>query len=97
MTGQPRSLNAILTDRLQATQEIAAANTGQLRLSQKASGMMVLDMKDERDGVDDASRDDERAQTHAALERNMEHIHRLEARLSALDDELEASARKERE
>jgi hypothetical protein len=95
MTGQSRNLRDILMDRLTITQDIAAANVEQLRLNQKASGMMVLDMKDELDGVFDDERDVERIQNHAALERSMEKIIALEERLSALDAELEAVMKEE--
>lgn len=95
MTGQSRDLRDILMDRLAITQDIAAANVEQLRLNQKASGMMVLDMKDELDGVFDDERDAERIQNHAALERSMEKIIALEERLSELDAELEAVMKEE--
>jgi len=95
MTGQSRSLDAILRDRLKVIQDIAAANTEQLRLNQKASGMLVLDMKDTRDGVEEHAHEAERSRTEAALDRNMDEIRRLEERLSALDQELEATVANE--
>lgn len=95
MTGQSRGIEDILLDRLKATQDIARANTEQLRLNQIASGLMVLDMKDDRDGVGDSLHADEQTRTNAALEENMAKIHQLEARLSALDDELDAAVKKE--
>lgn len=95
MTDQPRSIKDVLMDRLKATQDIAAANTEQLRLNQMASGLMVLDMKDERDGVVRDSQTRERSENNAALARNMEKINRLEQRLSSLDDELEDLMKKE--
>ncbi|MAC81600.1 MAG: hypothetical protein CML66_26465 [Rhodobacteraceae bacterium] len=95
MTGQSRRIDAILSERLRATQDIARANTEQLRLNQKARGMMVLDMKDARDGVQDSERDAETARNNAALDRNLDHIRQLEDRLLALDEELAAAVRKE--
>lgn len=95
MTGQSRSIEDILMDRLRATQDIADANTEQLRLNQIASGLMVLDLKDDRDGVGVSLHADEQARTHTALEKNMERINQLEQRLSALDDELDAAVKKE--
>lgn len=95
MTGQSRRIDAILSERLRATQDIARANTEQLRLNQKARGMMVLDMKDARDGVQDRERDAETARNNAALDRNLDHIRQLEDRLLALDEELAAAVRKE--
>lgn len=95
MTDQPRSIKDVLMDRLKATQDIAAANTEQLRLNQMASGLMVLEMKDERDGVVRDSQTRERSENDAALARNMKKINRLEQRLSSLDDELEDLMKKE--
>ncbi|WP_300581133.1 hypothetical protein [Marivita sp.] len=95
MTGQSRSMNEILKDRLRATQDIAEANMEQLRLNQKASGMMVLDMKDERDGIADSAHETAQARNDAALEANVDRIGRLEARLSALDEELEAAIKEQ--
>ncbi|QEW21001.1 hypothetical protein LA6_003202 [Marinibacterium anthonyi] len=95
MTGQSRRIDAILSERLRATQDIARANTEQLRLNQKARGMMVLDMKDARDGVQDRERDAETARNNAALDRNLDHIRQLEDRLLALDEDLAAAVRKE--
>ncbi|AVW89826.1 hypothetical protein [Celeribacter baekdonensis] len=95
MTGQSRSLQDILMDRLKVTQDIAAANVEHMRLNQKASGMMVLDMKDEEDGVVDEGREVERRQNEAALERSADIITALEGRLSALDAEIDTVMKKE--
>lgn len=95
MTGQSRGLQEILADRLGVTQEIAAANVEHLRLSQIAGGMMVMDMKAERDGTDDATSDARRAENFAALERCMDRINDMEARLSSLDAELDAATKRE--
>ena len=96
MTGQSRSLGAILHDRLEITQEIAAANVEHLRLSQIASGMMVIDMKDEEHGTPvPAARQSERQENDAALERCMDEINRLEAKLARLDEELDAATKEE--
>lgn len=94
MTGQPRKIDTILMDRVQIIQSIAEANSRMLRLNQKASGLMVLDMKDARDGVEDHAHDAAQAQTDAALAETLETINTLEARLSSLDEEL-ADAMKE--
>lgn len=96
MSGQSRSIEEILKDRLQVTLQIAEANTMQLRLNQKASGMMVLDLKDERDGVADSSHEDEQARNDAALDDNLKKITDLEKKLSSLDEELETVITKER-
>lgn len=96
MSGQSRSIEEILKDRLQVTLQIAEANTMQLRLNQKASGMMVLDLKDERDGVADSSHEDEQARNDAALDDNLNKITDLEKKLSSLDEELETVITKER-
>ncbi len=95
MTGQSRSIQDILIDRLKVTQDIAAANVEHMRLNQKASGMMVLDMKDEEDGVVDEPREAERRENEAALERSADIITALEGRLSALDAEIDAVMKKE--
>lgn len=95
MTDQPREIRDIMKDRIDIIQAIAAANTQHLRLNQEASGFMVLDMKDERDGVEDAAhdtaRDAARQRNDAALEDNLQTINRLDATLSALDEELETA------
>lgn len=95
MTGQSRGLDDILKDRITTIQAIAQANTEQLRLNQKASGLMVLDMKDARDGVEDHAHEDAQMQTDASLAANSETITRLEAKLSALDEELEAAMKEQ--
>lgn len=82
-------------ERLDVTQEIAAANVEHLRLNQKASGLMILDMKDDEDGVSDAAKDAERLQNLRALEVNMDKINDLEAKLKAVDEELELAAQEE--
>ncbi|SNS86809.1 hypothetical protein [Antarctobacter heliothermus] len=96
MSGQSRSIEAILKDRLEVTLQIAEANTTQLRLNQKASGMMVLDLKDERDGVAESAHEDEQARNDAARDANLNKITDLEKKLSALDEELETVITKER-
>jgi hypothetical protein len=95
MTGQSRSIQDILMDRLKVTQDIAAANVEHMRLNQKASGMMVLDMKDEEDGVVDKDREVARRQNEAALERSADRINDLEGRLFALDAEIDTVMKKE--
>ncbi|SFD20304.1 hypothetical protein [Tropicimonas isoalkanivorans] len=93
MTGQSRGVEDILMERLRTTQDIAAANVEHLRLSQIASGLMVLDMKAEEDGTSDEESDAKRRETYQALERCMEEVQRLEARLSSLDAELTSVTR----
>lgn len=95
MTGAARDIDAILRDRLAATQAIAAANTEQLRLNQKASGLMVLDLKDDRDGVTDCATARAQARTALALQDNLDKINRLEQALSSLDEELAAAVTKD--
>ena len=95
MTGQSRKIDDILMDRLRTIQMIAEANTEQLRLNQKASGLMVLDMKDARDGIEDHDHEDAQARTDAALAETTETINRLEARLSTLDEELAAAMKEQ--
>ncbi|MGY3439751.1 MULTISPECIES: hypothetical protein [unclassified Marinovum] len=91
MTDQPRDIRDIMKDRIDIIQAIAAANTQHLRLNQEASGFMVLDMKDERDGVEDPAHDAARKRNDAALDDNLQTINRLDAKLSALDEELETA------
>lgn len=93
--GQSRSIYVILNDRLEVSQAIAAANVEHLRLSQIASGMMVLDMKDREDGVETDARLRQRAENEAARDRCMDEINALEAQLARLDRELEATARED--
>lgn len=95
MTGQSRDTQDILAERMTTIQAIAEANTEQMRLNQKARGMMVLDMKDARDGVDVSAHDAAQAHNEAALSDNLETINRLEQALSLLDEELAAAAKKE--
>ncbi|ATF18017.1 hypothetical protein [Phaeobacter gallaeciensis] len=97
MTGQSRSSGEIIMDRVKIVQAIAQANTEQLRLNQAASGLMVLDMKDTRDGVEDHTHEDMRAQNDAALKENTETINRLEAELAVLDEELQAVMKEQAE
>ena len=95
MTGQSRSIQDILTERMRIIQDIARANSEQLRLNQLANGLMVLELKDARDGVAECTKDEARNRNHAALEANMARINRLEAELAALDGELERVAKKD--
>lgn len=95
MTGQSRKIQTILMERLEVTQAIAAENVEHLRLSQIASGMMVLDMKDEEDGADSAHRDDARQENYEALERCMARINQLERELADLDGEIDAAVKRE--
>ncbi|MGB0659792.1 MAG: hypothetical protein ACPGNV_06390 [Mangrovicoccus sp.] len=88
MTGQLRAIDEILMDRLRIVQAIAEANTVQLRLNQKASGMMVLEMKDDLDGKNCAVRIDGKTQLDTDLAENLDKIHQLEDQLSSLDEEL---------
>ena len=95
MNSQLRSIEDILIDRLKITQEIAKANTEQLRLNQISGGLMFLDLKDERDGVENSEHSDEQAKTDKALDENLDRINRLEKQLSELDEELEARVEKD--
>lgn len=95
MNSQLRSIEDILIDRLKITQEIAKANTEQLRLNQISGGLMFLDLKDERDGVENSEHSAEQAQTDKALDENLDRINRLEKQLSELDEELEARVEKD--
>ena len=79
-------------ERLKIIQEIAVANSEQLRLNQIANGMMVLEMKDARDCAVDCSDEEARNRNDAALDANMEKIMQLEQQLSTLDEELEATS-----
>lgn len=82
-------------ERLKIIQDIAWANSEQLRLNQLANGLMVLELKDARDGVAECNNDEERNRNDAALEANMAKINRLEAELEALDGELELVTKKD--
>lgn len=95
MTGQSRSIDAILKQRLKTIETIAQANTEQLRLNQKASGMMVLEMKDDRDGVTDSANVAARALIQDALDDNLNTINRLEQDLASLDEELASAVKKD--
>lgn len=95
MTGQSRSIDAILKQRLKTIETIAQANTEQLRLNQKASGMMVLEMKDDRDGVTDSANVAARALIQNALDDNLNTINRLEQDLASLDEELASAVKKD--
>lgn len=95
MTGQPRDIRDILMDRLRITQDIAAENVEHLRLSQKASGLMVLAMKDQEDGITDIDHETARIRNFAALEECMERINLLEAQMKAIDQELQAAEKDE--
>lgn len=88
MTGQSREIPTILNERLSLIQAIAAANCDYQRMNQIASGMMILDQKDEDEGIEDEARNLEREANADAMERCMERIDALEARLAALDQEL---------
>lgn len=88
MTNQPRDLKTILAARIGLIQSIAAANCECLRLNQIASGLMILDQKDETDGVGDDRRDCERTANEAAVEACLGRIATLEGELADLDREL---------
>lgn len=89
MSDAPRDIPTILTERLALIQAIAAQNSENLRLNQIASGMMVLDQKDEEDSVDGTDRDREWDATDAALTECRNKIEQLEAQLADLDRQLE--------
>lgn len=95
MTSQSRTLEDILTDRLRIIQTIAQANTDQMRLNQEAHGMMVLDMKDDRDGVASSEHGAAQARNETAMQENLETINGLEQQLSSLDEELAQAAQED--
>lgn len=95
MTAPQRSVAAILQDRLTTIQSIAEANTEQLRLTQQARGLMVLQMKHDSDGVSDRAHDAAQARNAAALDDILTRITRLEQQLAALDDALAAAMQKD--
>ncbi len=88
MTGQPRDFRVILEERLTLIQRIASANSEHLRLNQIASGMMILDQKDEVEGADEDMRSDERDANDTAIDQCRRQIEALEAQLVVLDREL---------
>ncbi|MBV6635530.1 MAG: hypothetical protein KI788_06470 [Mameliella sp.] len=87
MSDQRRTVQDILMERLETIQGISEITAEHLRLTQKQSGMQVLDMAedDENPGV---AR--EMGRTEGALETCKEKIDALERRLAELDEELEA-------
>lgn len=91
MTDQPRDIQTILNERLELIQAIAAANSETLRLNQIASGMMILDQKDEVEGAMEDLRSDERDANEIALEFCRNRIDQLEALLAELDLELKTA------
>jgi len=91
MTEQSRDIQTILNERLQLIQAIAAANCEALRLNQIASGMMILDQKDEVDGTETDPRGAERDANDTALDRCMSRIEGLDAQLADLDRELKTA------
>lgn len=74
---------------------IAEANTDQMRLNQEARGMMVLDMKDDRDGIDNSAHEAAQARNETAMQESLEKINGLEQQLSALDEELAQAAQED--
>lgn len=95
MTHQPRDIQTILNERLRLIQTISEANCEALRLNQIASGLMILDQKDEIDGAETDPRGAERDANETAQARCMARINGLEAQLHELDHELaQATERK---
>ncbi len=91
MTGQSRDIQAIFEARLVVIQAISQANSENLRLNQIASGMMILDLKDEEDGANIAPAGAEREAVETALETCRDRIEMLEAELAQLDRELKTA------
>jgi len=81
--------------RISVVQAIAAANCEQLRLNQIASGMLILDLKDDEDGTEIGASNAERVAHDAALEACITKIEALEADLALLDRELAAATERE--
>lgn len=96
MTDQPRDLPSILTARIALIQAIAAANCECLRLNQIGSGLMVLDQKDEDDGVAGDPRRPDRLANEAAVADCMARIADLEGQLADLDGELATLSQRDR-
>ena len=90
MTDQRHKIQSVLVRRISVVQAIAAANCEQLRLNQIASGMLILDLKDDEDGTDIGASSAERSAHDAALEACATKIETLEADLALLDRELAA-------
>lgn len=97
MTGQPRDIQTIFEARLALIQAISEANSENLRLNQIASGMMILDQKNEEDGADAAPCDTERDAIDTALDRCRDRIETLEGQLSELDRELKTATERDSE
>jgi hypothetical protein len=97
MTGRSRDIQTLLEERLSQIQAISAANSEHMRLNQIASGMMILDQKDEIDGAEPDLRSPERDANAAALERCMTRIETLERGLAQLDRDIEAFRKRDDE
>lgn len=95
MTDQNQKIQTIMSKRLALVQEIATANSEQLRLNQIASGILVLDQKDDEDGTEIGASDAERAANADALEACMTRIESLETELATVDQELSAATERD--
>ena len=87
MSDQRRTVQDILTERLETIQGISAASAEHLRLMQKHNGMQVIDMAGDDDDPGTAR---EMGRNESALETCEERIGALKRRLAQLDEELEA-------
>ncbi len=90
MTDMNGKIQTIMTRRISLVQAIAAANCEHLRLNQIASGILVLDQKDDEDGTELGADDAERATNADALAACVTLIESLETELAAVDQELAA-------
>lgn len=95
MTDQSRKIQTIMEKRISLVQAIAAANCEHLRLSQIASGFLLLDQKDEEEGTEIGASASDRAENSDALDASMTRIETLESELADLDRELAAATERD--
>lgn len=91
MTDQNHKIQTIMSKRLALIQEIATANSEQLRLNQIAGGFLVLDQKDDEDGTEIGASEAEHAANADAMAACMIRIEALETELATVDQELSAA------
>jgi hypothetical protein len=97
MTGRPPEIQTMLNKRLSLIQAISTANCEHMRLTQIASGMMILDQMHEMEGSDTNVRSSKRDENADALERCMNTIETLETELAQLDGDLATSSKRDEE
>jgi len=95
MTDRRQEIQTMLDERLTLIQAIAAANCEQLRLNQIASGIMILDQKDEIEGAETDLRRAERDANTDARQLCMARIETLESQLADLDRALVSASKKD--